>query len=104
MFFGRSGQWFGSNDHDGDKTSIFHDLDGSVTGYPDTFVGRADNYLLRHPGCLTVPRWNGVMCTGKFAQVTGGVAAGDIAGSVGWEPSETLPRGDGVEPTQHSVR
>lgn len=51
--------------------SVFHDLDGSVTGYPDTFVGRADNYLLRHPGCLTVPRWNGVMCTGKFAQVMG---------------------------------
>ncbi|XP_009947873.1 PREDICTED: transmembrane protein 2-like [Leptosomus discolor] len=69
VFFGRSGQWFGNNDNDGDKMSIFHDLDGSVTGYPDTFIGRADNYLLRHPGCLTVPRWNGVMCTGKFAQL-----------------------------------
>uniref|UniRef100_A0A8C4U8L5 hyaluronoglucosaminidase n=1 Tax=Falco tinnunculus TaxID=100819 RepID=A0A8C4U8L5_FALTI len=69
VFFGRSGQWFGNNDNDGDKTSVFHDLDGSVTGYPDTFIGRADNYLLRHPGCLTVPRWNGVVCTGKFAQL-----------------------------------
>ncbi|XP_062439292.1 inactive cell surface hyaluronidase CEMIP2-like [Rhea pennata] len=69
VFFGRTGQWFGNNDNDGDKMSIFHDLDGSVTGYPDTFVGRADNYLLRHPGCLTVPRWNGVICTGKFAQL-----------------------------------
>ncbi|XP_065544870.1 inactive cell surface hyaluronidase CEMIP2-like isoform X5 [Lathamus discolor] len=69
VFFGRSGQWFGNNDNDGDKMSIFHDLDGSVTGYLDTFVGRADNYLLRHPGCLTVPRWNGLMCTGKFAQL-----------------------------------
>ncbi|XP_009884454.1 PREDICTED: transmembrane protein 2-like [Charadrius vociferus] len=69
VFFGRSGQWFGNNDSDGDKTSVFHDLDGSVTGCPDTFIGRADNYLLRHPGCLTVPRWNGVMCTGKFAQL-----------------------------------
>ncbi|KAM9270481.1 cell surface hyaluronidase CEMIP2-like [Cariama cristata] len=69
VFFGRSGQWFGNNDNDGDKMSIFHDLDGSVTGYPDAFIGRADNYLLRHPGCLTVPRWNGVMCTGKFAQL-----------------------------------
>ncbi|KAM6308576.1 cell surface hyaluronidase CEMIP2-like [Aegotheles albertisi] len=69
VFFGRSGQWFGNNDNDGDKMSVFHDLDGSVTGYPDTFIGRVDNYLLRHPGCLTVPRWNGVMCTGKFAQL-----------------------------------
>ncbi|CAM5145498.1 unnamed protein product [Eretmochelys imbricata] len=69
VFFGRSGQWFGDNDNDGDKVSIFHDLDGSVTGYPDTFIGRADNYLLRHPGCLTVPRWNGMICRGKYAQL-----------------------------------
>ncbi|NWR69133.1 TMEM2 hyaluronidase, partial [Centropus unirufus] len=69
VFFGRSGQWFGNNDNDGDKMSVFHDLDGSVTGYPDTFIGRADNYLLHHPGCLTVPHWNGVVCTGKFAQL-----------------------------------
>ncbi|KAM5171349.1 cell surface hyaluronidase CEMIP2-like [Mantella aurantiaca] len=69
VFFGRSGQWFGSNDYDGDKVSIFHDLDGSLTGYTDTFVGRADNYLLRHPGCLTVPRWNGVICKSQYAQL-----------------------------------
>lgn len=81
MFFGRSGQWFGDNDNDGDKVSIFHDLDGSVTGYPDTFIGRADNYLLRHPGCLTVPRWNGMICRGKYAQVTLGDCNG--SGAVG---------------------
>ncbi|XP_068000437.1 cell surface hyaluronidase CEMIP2, partial [Melanerpes formicivorus] len=69
VFFGRPGQWFGSNDEDGDKTSIFHDLDGSVTGYADTFSGRADNSLLQHPGCLAVPRWNGRLCTGSFAQL-----------------------------------
>ncbi|KAE8618170.1 hypothetical protein XENTR_v10009295 [Xenopus tropicalis] len=69
VFFGHSGQWFGSNNFDGDKVSIFHDLDGSVTGYPDTFIGRADNYLIRHPGCLTVPRWNGVICSGRYAQL-----------------------------------
>uniref|UniRef100_A0A8C2UBC3 hyaluronoglucosaminidase n=1 Tax=Coturnix japonica TaxID=93934 RepID=A0A8C2UBC3_COTJA len=69
VFFGRAGQWFGNNDNDGDKMSVFHDLDGSVTGYSNIFVGRADNYLLRHPGCVTVPRWNGVMCTGRYAQL-----------------------------------
>ncbi|XP_059570591.1 cell surface hyaluronidase isoform X3 [Alligator mississippiensis] len=69
VFFGRPGQWFGDNDNDGDKVSVFHDLDGSVTGYPDTFIGRADNSLLRHPGCLTVPRWNGMICAGKYAQL-----------------------------------
>ncbi|XP_051896303.1 cell surface hyaluronidase-like isoform X2 [Pristis pectinata] len=69
VFFGKPGQWFGTNSLDGDWTSIFHDLDGSVTGFPDTFVARADNYLVRHPGCLIVPRWNGVICTGKYAQL-----------------------------------
>ncbi|XP_054858270.1 cell surface hyaluronidase-like [Eublepharis macularius] len=69
VFFGAPGQWFGDNNNDGDKMSIFHDLDGSVTGYPGTFVGRADNYLIRHPGCLTVPRWNGMICAGKYAQL-----------------------------------
>ncbi|XP_053128836.1 cell surface hyaluronidase-like [Hemicordylus capensis] len=68
VFFGMPGQWFGDHDNDGDKVSIFHDLDGSVTGYPGTFVGRADNYLIRHPGCLIVPRWNGMICSGKYAQ------------------------------------
>ncbi|XP_069480268.1 inactive cell surface hyaluronidase CEMIP2-like isoform X2 [Ambystoma mexicanum] len=72
VFFGKPGQWFGDNDNDGDKLSIFHDLDGSVSGYADTFIGRADNFLLQHPGCLTVPRWNAVICTGKYAQ--GGLA------------------------------
>ncbi|CAB1321653.1 unnamed protein product, partial [Coregonus sp. 'balchen'] len=48
-FFGRPGQWFEENDLDGDKNSIFHDVDGSVTGYRDVYVGRADNYLIRHP-------------------------------------------------------
>ncbi|XP_061451544.1 inactive cell surface hyaluronidase CEMIP2-like isoform X2 [Rhineura floridana] len=69
VFLGRPGQWFGDNNNDGDKVSIFHDLDGSVTGYPGTFVGRADNYLIRHPGCLIVPRWNGMICAGKYAQL-----------------------------------
>ncbi|RXM93774.1 Transmembrane protein 2 [Acipenser ruthenus] len=69
VFFGKPGQWFGGNDLDGDKTSIFHDLDGSVTGYPDSFVARVDNYLIHHQGCLTVPRWNGVICTGQYAQL-----------------------------------
>nr|XP_056722063.1 cell surface hyaluronidase-like [Euleptes europaea] len=69
VFFGTPGEWFGDHDNDGDKISIFHDLDGSVTGYPGTFVGRADNYLIRQPGCLTVPRWNGIICSGRYAQL-----------------------------------
>uniref|UniRef100_A0A3B4YHV6 hyaluronoglucosaminidase n=1 Tax=Seriola lalandi dorsalis TaxID=1841481 RepID=A0A3B4YHV6_SERLL len=68
-FFGRPGQWFEENDLDGDKNSIFHDVDGSVTGYRDTYVGRADNYLIQHPGCVNISRWSGVICSGRYSQV-----------------------------------
>lgn len=68
-FFGRPGQWFEENDLDGDKNSIFHDVDGSVTGYVDTYVGRADNYLIQHPGCVSMPQWSGVICSGRYSQV-----------------------------------
>uniref|UniRef100_A0A3Q4IEG6 hyaluronoglucosaminidase n=1 Tax=Neolamprologus brichardi TaxID=32507 RepID=A0A3Q4IEG6_NEOBR len=68
-FFGQPGEWFDENNLDGDKTSIFHDLDGSVTGYSDTYVGRADNYLIQHPGCVKNLKWNGVICSGRYSQV-----------------------------------
>ncbi|KAM9328953.1 cell surface hyaluronidase CEMIP2 [Gastrophryne carolinensis] len=68
-FFGQSGPWFETGDMDGDKNSIFHDQDGSVTNYNDTFVARMDNYLIRHPKCVNVTEWNGVVCSGKYAQV-----------------------------------
>ena len=68
-FFGRPGQWFEENDLDGDKNSIFHDVDGSVTGYTDTYVGRLDNYLIRHPTCVNMSQWNGVICSGRYSQV-----------------------------------
>lgn len=68
-FFGRPGQWFEENDLDGDKNSIFHDVDGSVTGYTDTYVGRADNFLIQHPGCVNMSQWSGVICSGRYSQV-----------------------------------
>lgn len=68
-YFGRPGQWFEENDLDGDKNSIFHDVDGSVTGYRDSYIGRADNYVIQHPGCVKISRWNGVICSGRYSQV-----------------------------------
>ncbi|CAL8250805.1 unnamed protein product [Boreogadus saida] len=68
-FFGRPGQWFEENDLDGDKNSIFHDVDGSVTGRAGVFVGRADNFLIQHPACANLSRWNAVACSGRYAQV-----------------------------------
>ncbi|KAM4616956.1 cell surface hyaluronidase [Polymixia lowei] len=68
-FFGRPGQWFEENDLDGDKNSIFYDSDGSVTGYRNAYVGRADNYLIQHPDCVNISQWNGVVCSGHYTQV-----------------------------------
>ncbi|XP_010133200.1 PREDICTED: transmembrane protein 2 isoform X2 [Buceros rhinoceros silvestris] len=68
-FFGKPGPWFEEGDLDGDKNSIFHDLDGSVTDYKDTYVGRMDNYLIQHPRCINVTEWSGVVCSGTYAQV-----------------------------------
>uniref|UniRef100_W5MTF7 hyaluronoglucosaminidase n=1 Tax=Lepisosteus oculatus TaxID=7918 RepID=W5MTF7_LEPOC len=69
VFFGKPGPWFEENELDGDKNSIFHDVDGSVTGYPDTYVGRMDNSLIRHPECINITQWNGVICSGRYSQV-----------------------------------
>ncbi|KAM8961420.1 cell surface hyaluronidase CEMIP2 [Pelodytes ibericus] len=68
-FFGQPGPWFEDGDLDGDKNCIFHDVDGSVSGYNDTYVARMDNYLVRHPGCVNATEWNGVICSGTYAQV-----------------------------------
>ncbi|XP_050769117.1 cell surface hyaluronidase isoform X2 [Gymnogyps californianus] len=68
-FFGKPGPWFEEGDLDGDKNSIFHDLDGSVTDYKDTYVGRMDNYLIQHPKCINITEWSGVVCSGTYAQV-----------------------------------
>ncbi|XP_009884699.1 PREDICTED: transmembrane protein 2 isoform X2 [Charadrius vociferus] len=69
VFFGKPGPWFQEGDLDGDKNSIFHDLDGSVTDYKDTYVGRMDNYLIQHPKCINIAEWSGVVCSGTYAQV-----------------------------------
>uniref|UniRef100_A0A8C9BR76 hyaluronoglucosaminidase n=1 Tax=Phocoena sinus TaxID=42100 RepID=A0A8C9BR76_PHOSS len=69
VFFGKPGPWFEDCELDGDKNSIFHDIDGSVTGYKDVYVGRIDNYLIRHPSCVNVTKWNAVVCSGNYAQV-----------------------------------
>lgn len=54
---------------DGDKTTIFHDVDGSVSEYPGAFLVKEDNWLLRHPDCIDVPDWRAAICSGRFAQV-----------------------------------
>ncbi|XP_037367292.1 cell migration-inducing and hyaluronan-binding protein [Talpa occidentalis] len=69
VFFGEPGPWFNQLDMDGDKTAVFHDVDGSVSEYPGAYLTREDNWLVRHPDCLAVPDWRGAICSGHYAQM-----------------------------------
>lgn len=69
VFFGEPGPWFNQLDMDGDKTSVFHDLDGSVSEYPGSYLTKDDNWLVRHPDCINVPDWRGAICSGRYAQM-----------------------------------
>ncbi|KAI8515657.1 hypothetical protein Bbelb_064700 [Branchiostoma belcheri] len=66
---GRNLPFFEGYDRDGDKTQIFHDEDGSTTGYPDTYVVGQDNFAVRTPGCVEKPEWRAYICSGKYAQL-----------------------------------
>ncbi|CAH1264676.1 TMEM2 [Branchiostoma lanceolatum] len=70
MFLGAAGlSGFGQHNKDGDKTNILHDLDGSLTGYPDSYIVGPDNYLARNPGCVEKPDWIGYVCRGDYASL-----------------------------------
>ncbi|XP_067327539.1 cell migration-inducing and hyaluronan-binding protein [Anolis sagrei] len=69
VFFGEPGPWFNGLDMDGDKTSVFHDVDGSVSEYPGSYLIKEDNWLIRHSDCIDVPDWRGSICSGQYAQV-----------------------------------
>ncbi|XP_056134545.1 cell migration-inducing and hyaluronan-binding protein [Lampris incognitus] len=69
VFFGEPGPWFNKMQMDGDKTTIFHDVDGSISEYPGAFLVKEDNWLLRHPDCIDVPDWRGAICSGRYAQI-----------------------------------
>ncbi|XP_041649149.1 cell migration-inducing and hyaluronan-binding protein [Cheilinus undulatus] len=69
VFFGEPGPWFNKMEMDGDKTTIFHDIDGSVSEYPGAFLVKEDNWLLRHPDCIDVPDWKAAICSGHYAQI-----------------------------------
>uniref|UniRef100_A0A8C2JJR7 Cell migration inducing hyaluronidase 1 n=1 Tax=Cyprinus carpio TaxID=7962 RepID=A0A8C2JJR7_CYPCA len=69
VFFGEPGPWFSKMEMDGDKTTIFHDIDGSVSEYPGAFLIKEDNWLLRHPDCIDIPDWRAAICSGHYAQI-----------------------------------
>ncbi|XP_078710984.1 cell migration-inducing and hyaluronan-binding protein-like [Lampetra fluviatilis] len=69
VFFGEPGPWFRDMSMDGDKTTVFRDGDGSVSGFPGAFLVKHDDALLRHPDCVDVPEWRAAVCSARYAQV-----------------------------------
>jgi len=63
-----------SNDDYGNgsyKTAVFHDLDGSVTGVPDSFVliNDENDGIAIDKACEIKPTWNAAVCTGDFGRL-----------------------------------
>jgi len=68
-----------SNDDYGNgtyKTSVFHDLDGSVGGVPDSFIliNDANTEIAIDDACEVKPTWNAAVCKGDVGRMTVGGA------------------------------
>jgi cell migration-inducing and hyaluronan-binding protein len=83
-----------SNDDYGNgsyKTSVFHDVDGSVTGVPDSFVLISDenNAVAIDDACELRPSWNAAVCKGDI----GRLALAGPGGGGGFPPIPGVPAG-----------
>src|SRR5579875_2835357 len=71
-----------SNDDYGNesyKTSVFHDLDGSVDGVADSFIlinDEDDGIAVDTKACQIKPTWNAVVCKGDIGRLSVGAAGG----------------------------
>jgi cell migration-inducing and hyaluronan-binding protein len=76
------------------KTAVFHDLDGSVTGVPDSFVLNNDqnDEIAIDQACEIKPAWNAAVCKGDVGRLAVG-APGPVA-----PPVPGTPRGLGGPP------
>jgi cell migration-inducing and hyaluronan-binding protein len=87
-----------SNDDYGNgsyKTSVFHDLDGSVTGTPDSFILINDesNAIAIDQACEVKPTWNAAVCKGDVGRFTVGALGGPGIPGFGGAPGAGPARG-----------
>jgi cell migration-inducing and hyaluronan-binding protein len=96
-----------SNDDYGNgtyKTAVFHDLDGSVGGVPDSFILINDENtgIAIDKACEIKPTWNAAVCTGDVGRLAvggpGGGAPGipGFGGPPGAAPARGAPAGPGA--------
>jgi cell migration-inducing and hyaluronan-binding protein len=68
------------------RTSVFHDLDGSVGGVPNSFIV-INGGIAIDEGCEVKPTWNAAVCKGDVGRMT--VGAGGGGGGRGAGPGGT---------------
>jgi cell migration-inducing and hyaluronan-binding protein len=96
-----------SNDDYGNgtyKTAVFHDLDGSVGGVPDSFILINDDKtgIAIDKACEIKPTWNAAVCKGDVGRLAvggpGGGAPGipGFGGPPGAAPARGAPAGPGA--------
>src|SRR5262245_32866070 len=61
------------------RNSVFHDLDGSVTGVPDSFIVINGGIPLVD-GCEVKPTWNAAVCKGDVGRMNIGAGGGGGGG------------------------
>jgi hypothetical protein len=80
------------------RRSVFHDLDGSVSGVPDSFIV-INGGIAVVDGCEVKPTWNATVCKGDVGIMNIGAGGGGGAGrggAPGAAPAAAGGRGGGV--------
>jgi hypothetical protein len=64
------------------KTSVFHDVDGSVSGVPDSYIliNDQDDEMAIDDACEIKPTWNAAVCKGDVGRFAVGAPGGDGGG------------------------
>jgi cell migration-inducing and hyaluronan-binding protein len=97
-----------SNDDYGNgsyKTAVFHDVDGSVSGVPDSYIliNDENDGIAIDDACEIKPTWNAAVCKGDIGRLAvgdpgdGGVRGfPGFGGAPGAYPARTAPAGSGT--------
>ena len=80
------------------RTAVFHDMDGSVGGIPNSYVlindGENDSIATDEEACEIKPDWNAAVCRGDVGRLNLGGAGGGFGGARGGG----APRAGGAGP------
>jgi hypothetical protein len=93
-----------SNDDYGNgsyKTAVFHDVDGSVSGVPDSYIliNDENDGVAIDQACEIKPTWNAAVCKGDVGRLAvGGPGGGVFGGAPGAGPARGAVAGPGPGP------